>query len=254
MTKGISSQLLECFIAIENNLPDVEGEIGYENSPYFKESGEFNVTVLDQALRFCNLELRQQASINQDSFLSTLAILINVNNTHWFTIRRVGHQWFDLNSINRKPVLLSSKKLSGKIEDLKKSRSLFFVVEGNVQQEFNANAIDAAVKYFCNEKDEETSKRKKNVDGAAEKSQRAAYMRDYRRKQKLTNAQSVDEKVSLVDVEKESNGNVCQQATHKVNKTVAQLKKDQNKEKESRVGALPNRPHYCQSYFFPYKS
>jgi hypothetical protein len=80
---------------IENNLLDVEEEIGYENSPYFKESGEFNVTVLDQALRFCNLELRQQASINQDSFLSTLAILINVNNTHWFTISRVGHQWFE---------------------------------------------------------------------------------------------------------------------------------------------------------------
>nr|CAD7441635.1 unnamed protein product [Timema bartmani] len=61
----------------------------------FDDSGYFSVQVISSALEVWNLELVPYSTY-----------ICNYRD-HWFTIRRLGHQWFNLNSLLTGPELLS---------------------------------------------------------------------------------------------------------------------------------------------------
>lgn len=99
------------------------------------DTGFFSIQVLQRAVNVFDLELvpyasqhpiAQQASIDP---LSATAYICNLRE-HWFTIRRFGSQFFDLNSISTVPKLISDTYLSLYLTQLRQSGYSIFVVNG----------------------------------------------------------------------------------------------------------------------------
>lgn len=53
---------------------------------------------------------------------------------HWLAIRRLGNQWFDLNSIRSRPQLISSTYLSMYLAQLNSERYSIWFVTGNLPE------------------------------------------------------------------------------------------------------------------------
>lgn len=80
------------------------------------DSGYFSVQVISSALQVWGLELVPYTS-SADKRIDTNdpgrmnAFICNYKE-HWFTIRKIGKQWFNLNSLLTKPDLISDTYLA----------------------------------------------------------------------------------------------------------------------------------------------
>ncbi|VDP88028.1 unnamed protein product [Echinostoma caproni] len=106
---------------------------GPHKSQNMDETGYFSIQVITKALSIWSLELvpllRQspEAENARKNPKAQNAFICNFRD-HWFTIRRLGQQWFDLNSVMSKPKLISDTYLEIYLAQLQKEgHSLFFV-------------------------------------------------------------------------------------------------------------------------------
>ncbi|XP_011315094.1 ataxin-3 [Fopius arisanus] len=103
------------------------------------DSGYFSVQVISSALKVWGLELipynsrEPIAIIAQNDPTQMQAYICNYKG-HWFTIRKIGNQWFNLNSILSGPQLLSNTYLSMYFAQLLQEGYSIFIVIGQLPE------------------------------------------------------------------------------------------------------------------------
>lgn len=101
------------------------------------DSGYFSVQVISSALEVWGLELVPFSSTDErvkpalDNPSQMKAFICNYRD-HWFTIRRLGNQWFNLNSLLSQPELISDTYLSLFLAQLRNDGYSIFVVIGEL--------------------------------------------------------------------------------------------------------------------------
>ncbi|KAK4026425.1 hypothetical protein OUZ56_015423 [Daphnia magna] len=108
-----------------------------EPSSNVDDSGYFSVQVISEALSVWGLELipynssdpraavARQCPMNENAFICHYR-------DHWFSIRKLGRQWFNLNSILSGPELLSDTYLSLFLAQLQTDKYSIFIVVGDL--------------------------------------------------------------------------------------------------------------------------
>ncbi|KAG5869761.1 hypothetical protein JTB14_028326 [Gonioctena quinquepunctata] len=120
-------------------------ECGEESEEYRKflqqpsgnmdDSGYFSVQVISSALQVWGLELvpysssDKRISMNDPSQMT--AFICNFRD-HWLTIRKIGKQWFNLNSLLSKPELISDTYLALFLAQLQNDGYSIFAVFGEL--------------------------------------------------------------------------------------------------------------------------
>ncbi|XP_054909276.1 ataxin-3 isoform X2 [Poeciliopsis prolifica] len=101
------------------------------------DSGFFSIQVISNALRVWGLELilfnspeYQRLMINP---INEKAFICNYKE-HWFTIRKLGQQWFNLNSLLTGPELISDTYLALFLAQLQQEGYSIFVIRGNLPE------------------------------------------------------------------------------------------------------------------------
>ncbi|XP_041827857.1 ataxin-3 [Melanotaenia boesemani] len=101
------------------------------------DSGFFSIQVISNALRVWGLELilfnsreYQNLMINP---INEKAFICNYKE-HWFTIRKLGQQWFNLNSLLTGPELISDTYLALFLAQLQQEGYSIFVIRGNLPE------------------------------------------------------------------------------------------------------------------------
>lgn len=101
------------------------------------DSGYFSIQVLCKALEVWNLELvpynSAVAAAIRDDPVSQTAFICNLQN-HWFTIRKLGAQWFNLNSLKEDPELISDTYLRLYLAQLQAEGYSIFIVNGSLPE------------------------------------------------------------------------------------------------------------------------
>ncbi|XP_077394035.1 ataxin-3 isoform X1 [Festucalex cinctus] len=99
------------------------------------DSGFFSIQVISNALRVWGLELTLFNSREYQSLMinpiNEKAFICNYKE-HWFTIRKLGQQWFNLNSLLTGPELISDTYLALFLAQLQQEGYSIFVVRGNL--------------------------------------------------------------------------------------------------------------------------
>lgn len=99
------------------------------------DSGYFSVQVISSALEVWGLELVPFSSTDErvkhvfSDPCGMQAFICNYRD-HWFTIRKLGAQWFNLNSLLKRPQLISDTYLALFLAQLKNDGYSIFVVFG----------------------------------------------------------------------------------------------------------------------------
>lgn len=108
---------------------------GGGGSHHYDDSGYFSVQVIERALQVYNLSLEVAGSSAAPTVLQNpcaeSAFICHYNN-HWFAIRKLGRQWFNLNSMQRGPKFISDTYLSLFLAQLKSEGYYIFVVRGQL--------------------------------------------------------------------------------------------------------------------------
>lgn len=108
-----------------------------EPSSNYDDSGFFSIQVLQKALGVWSLSLVPFNSANPFSSqarqdpASQSAFICNFRQ-HWFSIRKIGHQWFNLNSLLTFPELISNTYLLLFLTQLQVEGYSIFVVRGEL--------------------------------------------------------------------------------------------------------------------------
>ncbi|KAA3672831.1 Ataxin-3 [Paragonimus westermani] len=108
-----------------------------QESQNMNEEGYFSVQVISRALAIWSLELvpflRQspEAMAGREHPENQNAFICNFRQ-HWFTIRKFGCQWFDLNSLMSKPRLISTTYLTIYLAQLQQEGHSIFIVVGTL--------------------------------------------------------------------------------------------------------------------------
>ncbi|XP_043930652.1 ataxin-3 isoform X2 [Protopterus annectens] len=99
------------------------------------DSGYFSIQVISDALRVWGLELTlfnspeyrrlRMDPVNESAFICNYK-------EHWFTIRKLGNQWFNLNSLLTGPELISDTYLALFLAQLQQEGYSIFVVKGEL--------------------------------------------------------------------------------------------------------------------------
>ena len=115
---------------------DYEQFLTQESSNY-DDSGFFSIQVLQKALSSWNLDLIPYASKNplaleaQQHPTEQKAFICNFKE-HWYTIRKIGNYWFNLNSLFKKPQLISDTYLAILLAQLQADGYSIFIVAGDL--------------------------------------------------------------------------------------------------------------------------
>ncbi|XP_076463459.1 ataxin-3-like [Babylonia areolata] len=108
-------------------------------SSNYDDSGFFSIQVLQEALRVWGLELVPFTSQNpiaqeaQNDPTTQKAYICNFRQ-HWFCVRKLGNQWFNLNSLLTGPELISNTYLSLFLTQLQQEGYSLFVVVGELME------------------------------------------------------------------------------------------------------------------------
>ncbi|KAL9975901.1 hypothetical protein ACROYT_G013119 [Oculina patagonica] len=101
------------------------------------DSGFFSIQVICNALRVWNIELipflSPEAKQARENPQNQRAFICNLQQ-HWLTIRKLGHQWFNLNSLLSKPELITETYLSLFLTQLQTEGYSIFVVMGKLPE------------------------------------------------------------------------------------------------------------------------
>uniref|UniRef100_A0A0A9WW70 ubiquitinyl hydrolase 1 n=2 Tax=Lygus hesperus TaxID=30085 RepID=A0A0A9WW70_LYGHE len=101
------------------------------------DSGFFSVQVISSALAVWSLELlplkspEPVAAASRENPQDQMAYICNYRE-HWFTIRKLGNQWFNLNSLLSGPELVSTTYLSILLAQLQQEGYSIFIVLGGL--------------------------------------------------------------------------------------------------------------------------
>lgn len=103
------------------------------------DSGYFSVQVISSALQVWGLELVPYSSTEQRAREAckkpnTMKAFICNYKDHWFTIRKLANQWFNLNSLLSKPELISDTYLALFLAQLQQEGYSIFVVFGTLPE------------------------------------------------------------------------------------------------------------------------
>ncbi|XP_070577520.1 ataxin-3-like [Ptychodera flava] len=102
------------------------------------DSGFFSVQVISSALTVWGLELEpycsDQIAAGSNLDLGLVKAFICNYREHWFTVRKLGHQWFNLNSLLTGPELISDTYLSMFLAQLQQEGYSIFLVLGNLPE------------------------------------------------------------------------------------------------------------------------
>jgi len=107
-----------------------------EDSGNVADSGDYSIQVLQQALgggwdlKCLPVSSPEVADALTDP-LKENAFICNLSN-HWFAIRKIDNKWYNLNSLNEKPELVSDFYLSLYLATLANSGWSIFVVRGDL--------------------------------------------------------------------------------------------------------------------------
>jgi len=108
-----------------------------EDSSNYDDSGFFSIQVIQRALSSFELELIPYASSDQRAIFarqnptSANAYICNFQ-SHWYSIRKIGPYWFNLNSIFNKPQYVSDTYLSMLLAQLLNDGYSIFIVDGHL--------------------------------------------------------------------------------------------------------------------------
>jgi hypothetical protein len=108
------------------------------------DSGNFSIQVLKNALfRYSKCDLvpwhqnprdnDYQEEMVEAAHLSNKAFIVNRLN-HWFTVRKIRNRWWNLNSMNETPELISDFYLSAFLVQLRTEEFSVFLVKGNIPE------------------------------------------------------------------------------------------------------------------------
>lgn len=106
-------------------------------SSNFDDTGFFSIQVIQHALKSWNLELIPFKSSNELACLAReypteqKAYICNYKQ-HWYTIRKIGSYWFNLNSMFKKPELISDTYLAILLKQLEHDGYSIFIVDGEL--------------------------------------------------------------------------------------------------------------------------
>ncbi|XP_031563610.1 ataxin-3-like isoform X3 [Actinia tenebrosa] len=135
--------------SIAESLDDEERERMAEGNPSSEEfqkflqqpssnmddSGFFSIQVICKALSVWGLELipysHPDSQDARENPQNQKAYICNLQQ-HWFTIRKLGYQWFNINSIKTEPELISETYLSLYLTQLQAEGYSIFVVKGDI--------------------------------------------------------------------------------------------------------------------------
>lgn len=129
----------------EERIRMAEGGVGSEEYRTFlqqpsgnmDDSGFFSIQVISNALRVWGLELILFNSREYQSLMlnpiNEKAFICNYKE-HWFTIRKLGQQWFNLNSLLTGPELISDTYLALFLAQLQQEGYSIFVIRGNLPE------------------------------------------------------------------------------------------------------------------------
>ncbi|CAF3793580.1 unnamed protein product [Rotaria sp. Silwood1] len=155
------NNLLQTPLFSADNLADIARELDKEEnsvlthtlyeSENMDDTGFFNIQVLQLALKMFDLELISFASQEdiarqaRNNPQSIQAYICNLG-LHWFTIRRFGRQYFDLNSMFYVPQLIPGELLIRYFNTIQKNGYSVFIVHGSLpdclaDQQLAANPI-----------------------------------------------------------------------------------------------------------------
>ncbi|XP_069493945.1 ataxin-3 isoform X2 [Ambystoma mexicanum] len=99
------------------------------------DSGFFSIQVISNALEVWGLELllfnSQEYQSLQISPIDERAFICNYKE-HWFTVRKIGKQWFNLNSLLTGPELISDTYLALFLAQLQQEGYSIFVIKGTL--------------------------------------------------------------------------------------------------------------------------
>jgi len=125
-------------MALQGDTPEYRRFI-QEPSHNMDDSGFFSVQVIERALSFWELTLTSFTSSDplavraRGSPISANAYICNYRE-HWFTIRRLGQQWFNLNSLLEGPELVSNTYLGEFLAQLQQEGYSIFIVQGQLPE------------------------------------------------------------------------------------------------------------------------
>ncbi|XP_064784265.1 ataxin-3-like isoform X4 [Oncorhynchus masou masou] len=129
----------------EERMRMAEGGMGSEEYRTFlqqpsgnmDDSGFFSIQVISNALSVWGLELILFNSREYQSLMinpiNEKAFICNYKE-HWFTIRKLGQQWFNLNSLLTGPELISDTYLALFLAQLQQEGYSIFVIRGNLPE------------------------------------------------------------------------------------------------------------------------
>ncbi|XP_072313828.1 ataxin-3 isoform X2 [Eucyclogobius newberryi] len=129
----------------EERMRMAEGGVGSEEYRTFlqqpsgnmDDSGFFSIQVISNALSVWGLELILFNSREYQSLMinpiNEKAFICNYKE-HWFTIRKLGQQWFNLNSLLTGPELISDTYLALFLAQLQQEGYSIFVIRGNLPE------------------------------------------------------------------------------------------------------------------------
>lgn len=107
---------LNCMSEAGTATSDYQQFLNQESNNY-DDTGFFSIQVIQKALSSFNLELIQfnspnQIAVNARQYPTEQKAYICNFKHHWYAIRKLGNYWFNLNSMFKKPELISDTYLS----------------------------------------------------------------------------------------------------------------------------------------------
>ncbi|CDW56402.1 Josephin domain containing protein [Trichuris trichiura] len=119
---------------IARKLDELERSVlGTDLSLNVNDDGYFSVQVISEALKVFDLRLVGLCDFQARNIgsLTCSAFICNFEN-HWFTLRRINGCWFNLNSLNSGPTIISDCHLELYLAQLAAEGYTVFVVEGQL--------------------------------------------------------------------------------------------------------------------------
>ena len=135
------------------------------------DSGYFSIQVLCKALEVWNLEMipysSPAAEQTRHNPVDEVGYICNQQN-HWLTIRKLGSQWFNLNSIKAYPELISETYLSLLLAQLQTEGYSIFIVSGQLPECEAAQLLEVCAVTQDDYKKFVEDQRAKNVKSTAD--------------------------------------------------------------------------------------
>eukprot|EP00033_Pygsuia_biforma_P000649 GCRY01000764.1.p1 GENE.GCRY01000764.1~~GCRY01000764.1.p1 ORF type:complete len:234 (+),score=38.23 GCRY01000764.1:149-850(+) len=131
-------------LSFANELDEKEKELNpqFTKSHNVGASGFFSVQVLIKACAVFGLSI-EYAPNNEDLDVENYEAFIFNMESHWFTVRRIGLHWFNLNSMNPFPLYIRTSYLRLFLKQLQHDGFTTFVIKGQLPDFPNKQQIAA---------------------------------------------------------------------------------------------------------------